>query len=61
MKKIGFTIGKYVAEYLNIENVIVDKERKTYDIRAENIRKNIEAYKKYLSNDVYFDIKKARF
>ena len=45
--------GKYVAKYLNIQNVIVDKERKVYDICATRIRKDVEKEKKYISTNVY--------
>ena len=50
--------GKYVANYLNLENVIVDKNREKYKISARVIRSNIEIGKKYLSEIVYEDMKK---
>lgn len=50
--------GKYVAETLNAENIIVDKQRVKLPINATNIRENIEKYKKYLSEIVYKDLKK---
>lgn len=50
--------GKYVAEYLNIQNVIVDKERKTYNICATRIRNDVEKEKKYISKNVYDYMKK---
>mgnify|MGYP004444460925 FL=1 len=50
--------GKYVADYLNLENVIVDQERIKYDISARNIRKNIENEKNYLNSMVYNDMRK---
>lgn len=50
--------GKYVAKYLNIQNVVVDKERKTYDICATRIRKNVEKEKQYISQNVYNYMKK---
>lgn len=50
--------GKYVAKYLNIQNVIVDKERKTFNICATRIRKNVEKEKKYISSNVYNYMKK---
>lgn len=50
--------GKYVAEELNAENVVVDKKRVKVPINATNIRGNIEKYKKYLSEIVYKDLKK---
>ena len=40
--------GKYVAEYLGIKNVIVDKERIKYPISATMIRNNMEKYKNYI-------------
>ena len=49
--------GKYVADYLNLENVIVDHNREKYAISARNIRNDIEGEKKYLSANVYKDMK----
>ena len=49
--------GKCVTDYLKIENVLVDPERKIYNISATNIRKNIEKYKMFINEDVYNDIK----
>lgn len=49
--------GEFVADYLKIENVLVDPERKIYNISATNIRKNIEKYKMFINEDVYSDIK----
>lgn len=40
--------GKYVAKYLNIENIVVDKEREKYPISATMIRNNMEKYKDYI-------------
>lgn len=48
--------GKYVAEFLEIENVWVDKERKIYKISATDIRTDINKNKKYLNEIVYKDI-----
>lgn len=48
--------GKCVAEYLNIQNVLVDPHREKYDIRATNIRKNLKECKEYLTQDVFNDI-----
>ena len=45
--------GKYVAEYLDIQNVIVDKERKKYNICATRIRKDVEKEKEYINKKVY--------
>lgn len=50
--------GKYVAEVLKIENVLVDKKRIKVPINATNIRKDLEKYKRYLSQTVYEDLKK---
>lgn len=40
--------GKYVAQYLDIKNVVVDKERVKYPISATMIRNNMEKYKNYI-------------
>jgi HTH-type transcriptional repressor of NAD biosynthesis genes len=63
VKDINFThfysseeYGKCVADYLKIKNVIVDLERKKYDISASKIRNNIENNKKYLNPVVYEDL-----
>ncbi len=50
--------GKYVANYLKLENVIVDRNREKYTISARDIRNNIEFQKKYLNDIVYNDMKK---
>jgi len=50
--------GKCVADYLHIQNVVVDEERKKYNICASNIRKDAEKYKDFLDTNVYNDIKK---
>lgn len=50
--------GKHVAESLNAENVLVDKNRVKVPINATNIRKDLEKYKRYLSQTVYEDLKK---
>ena len=49
--------GKYVANYLKLENVIVDRNREKYTISARDIRNNIEFQKKYLNEIVYNDMK----
>lgn len=49
--------GKYVAEYLNIEDRRVDNNRININISATDIRNNIEIYIKYLSDTVYQDIR----
>ena len=48
--------GKCVAEYLNIENVVVDKERANYPISAGMIRKNTEKYKSFLDVSICNDL-----
>lgn len=48
--------GIYVARMLEAENVIVDKERINIPIKATYIRKNIEEYKEYLSENVYNEL-----
>lgn len=50
--------GKYVAERLNSENIVVDKKRVNIPINATNIRKDVEKYKKYLNKEVYNSLKK---
>ena len=50
--------GKYVANYLKLKNVVVDRNREKYTISARDIRNDIERGKKYLSDIVYEDIKK---
>ena len=52
--------GKCVADYLNIQNVVVDERRKKYNICASNIRDDAEKYKKYIDENVYIDIKKGK-
>ena len=49
--------GRCIAERLNATNVLVDKERINIPVNATNIRKDIEKYKKYLSIEVYEDLK----
>ena len=48
--------GEYVAKYLKIENVLVDIERKKFNVHARDIRENVEKYKKFLNYDVYKDL-----
>ena len=52
--------GKYVAEVLCAENVLVDKKRINIPINATNIRNNLEKYKLYLSTYVYNDLKNTQ-
>ena len=49
--------GKYIAQMLNAENILVDKERINIPINATCIRENIEKYKEYLSKEVYEELK----
>ena len=48
--------GKYVAQYLNIKNVVVDKNRVKCPINAEMIRSDLEKYKKFLNKQVWNDL-----
>ena len=48
--------GEKVAQYLGIENRIVDMKKVQIPISASKIRDNIEEYKKFLEKDVYNDI-----
>ena len=48
--------GNYVAQYLNIKNVIVDKNRVNCPINAEMIRSDLEKYKKFLNKQVWNDL-----
>ena len=45
--------GKYVAKYLKISNVIVDKQRLQYPISATLVRENVIKYKKFLNSEVF--------
>ena len=47
--------GEKVAEYLNIENRIVDIEKKRVPIDATAIRNACEKNKKYMEDIVYYD------
>lgn len=49
--------GEKVAQYLNIENRIVDLERRNIPINAEKIRNNYEENSKYLEEFVLYDCK----
>ena len=44
--------GKCVGQYLNIKNVLVDKERVNYPISARMIRNNLERYKSFLDVNI---------
>lgn len=48
--------GQKVADYLNIENRIVDIERKQIPINAKQIRENLNNNKDYLENFIYKEI-----
>lgn len=48
--------GQKVADYLNIENRIVDIERKQIPINAKQIRENVNNNKEYLENFIYKEI-----
>ena len=49
--------GEKVANYLGIENRIVDLERKTIPINATEIRKNYDENKKYIERFILLDLK----
>lgn len=49
--------GEKVANYLGIENRIVDIERKTIPINATEIRKNYDENKKYIERFILLDLK----
>ena len=48
--------GEKVAQYLNIENRIVDMDREKVPISAGLIRDNIEKHKHFLDNKIYKEI-----
>lgn len=48
--------GEYVSKYLNITNVLIDKDRNKYNISSRLIKEDINKYKEYLNDDVYNDI-----
>ena len=48
--------GKHVAQYLNIKNVIVDKNRVNCPIHAGMIRSDLEKYKSFLNKQVWNDL-----
>lgn len=50
--------GEKVADYLNIENRIVDLERKNIPISSTIIRKNYKENSKYIENFIYSDLNK---
>lgn len=48
--------GKYIAQYLNIKNVVVDKNRVKCPINAGMIRSDLEKYKSFLNKQVWNDL-----
>lgn len=52
--------GEKVAKYLNIENRLVDLERKKIPIHGEEIRKNYMKNRKYMEDIVFRDIIKEK-
>ncbi|MCI9063678.1 MAG: adenylyltransferase/cytidyltransferase family protein [Clostridia bacterium] len=52
--------GECVAKYLDIQNILVDPEREKYNIRAEEVRKDIEGFKDCIPKQVYNDMKKLQ-
>lgn len=50
--------GEKVADYLNIENRLVDLERKNIPISSTIIRKNYKENSKYIENFIYSDLNK---
>ena len=53
--------GIKVAEYLNIENRVVDLERRNVPISATQIRKNYELNYKYIESFILSDIKSYKY
>ena len=50
--------GEKVSEYLNIENRIIDLDKKIVPINATEIRKNYKQKSQYLENFVFYDLEK---
>ena len=50
--------GYYISKYLNITNVLIDKDRNKYNISSSLIKSDLNKYKEYLNKEVYEDIKK---
>lgn len=48
--------GKFLAQALDAENILVDKDRVNIPISAGAIRGDLERYKKYLEDFVYEDL-----
>ena len=51
--------GEKVAEYLGIENVVVDMDRKQIPIKSTIIRADYEKYKGFVEKIVYMDLKNS--
>ena len=49
--------GEKVAQYLNIENRVIDMPRSQFPISARLIRNDIEKHKDFLNKEVYNEIK----
>ena len=52
--------GRCVADYLGIQNIVVDKERKIFNVRASDIRGDVEKFKMYLNDEVYRDLSEKK-
>lgn len=50
--------GEKVSEYLNIENRIIDLDKKIVPVNATEIRKNYKQKSQYLENFVFYDLEK---
>ena len=47
--------GAYVAEYLDIKNVVVDPKREVFPISSSMVRKDTKGNKAFLNEEVYSD------
>lgn len=50
--------GEKVSNYLNIENRLIDLERKKIPISSTIVRENYEKSSKYVENFIYLDLNK---
>lgn len=50
--------GEKVSNYLNIENRLIDLERKKIPISSTIVRENYEENSKYIENFIYLDLNK---
>lgn len=50
--------GEKVSNYLNIENRLIDLDKKVIPINSTKIRNNYEANKEYIENFIYLRLKK---